>query len=273
MSDTTRVQRWREAKRQNGLQAVTVWLTTSEELRLKDAAVQERCSPSEVMQHAFAQYQARTPSSIGTVPDTSLLQVLIQDALAQWQPPSQSSIGNGTDILLIREMIREELAAMHVIESPVTDTDTDTVTVTVIGALGEGATVAETATLEGVTVTSNGIVADTHVSDTNMSDVEDTQRPARQEETIQVSDTEGTAGQTAVEPQRTRPATRGISQAQHAAIVAEYIRCDQPPYAKFAKHLFDTEFYRAIGNDGREAVVSTSALYRWIQQARKAGML
>ncbi len=129
-----RVQRWREAKRQNGLQAVTVWLPASEELRLKDVAVQERCSPSDVMQRAFAQYQARNPSSISTVPDTSLIQVLIQDALAQWQPPIQSSIGNVTDISLLREMIREELAAMHDIVSPmgnasvtVTDSVTDTV--------------------------------------------------------------------------------------------------------------------------------------------------
>src|SRR5712692_9165049 len=115
---STRVQRWRDAKRQNGLQAVTVWLTTSEELRLKDAAVQERCSPSDVMQRAFAQYQARNPSSISAVSDTELIQVLIQDALEQWQPPIQSSIGNDTDMSLLREMIRTELAAMHDIVSP-----------------------------------------------------------------------------------------------------------------------------------------------------------
>jgi hypothetical protein len=77
----------------------------------------------------------------------------------------------------------------------------------------------------------------------------------------------------AVPPQRTRPDHRGISAAHKDAIVAEYLRCGRPPYEKFAKHLYDTELYRAIGNDGREAVVSTSALYRWIQQARKAGML
>ena len=134
MSDTTRVQRWREAKRQNGLQAVTVWLTTSEELRLKDAAVQERCSPSDVMQRAFAQYQARNPSSISTVPDTSLIQVLIQDALAQWQPPTQSGISNGTDTSLLREMIREELAAMHDIVSPM---GTASVTVTDAVPIGD----------------------------------------------------------------------------------------------------------------------------------------
>ena len=134
MTDTTRVQRWREAKRQAGLQAVTVWMSTSEELRLKDAAVLERCSASEVMQRAFAQYQARTPSSISPVPDTSLIQVLIQDALAQWQPPSSQSISTVPDTALIREMIRSELAAMHDLVSPtghgavpVTDTVSDTI--------------------------------------------------------------------------------------------------------------------------------------------------
>src|SRR5712664_2714681 len=109
MAASNRVQRWREAKRQNGLQAVTVWLTTSEELRLNDVAVLERCSPSDVMQRAFAQYQARTPFNSSTVPDTSLIQVLIQDALAQWQPPGYQSISTVPDTALIREMIRTEL--------------------------------------------------------------------------------------------------------------------------------------------------------------------
>jgi hypothetical protein len=171
MSDTTRVQRWREAKRQNGLQAVTVWLTTSEELRLKDAAVQERCSPSDVMQRAFAQYQARTPSSIGTVPDTSLIQVLIQDALAQWQPPVQPSISNDTDTIQLRQLIREELAAMQGTQASVADT----VTVTVSETLGEGVIRDNitnysdipshgTAAIEPVTDTGNGNVTDTQTS-------------------------------------------------------------------------------------------------------------
>ena len=45
MAETNRVQRWREGKRQEGLKAVTVWLTTEEELRLKDLALQRQCSP------------------------------------------------------------------------------------------------------------------------------------------------------------------------------------------------------------------------------------
>jgi hypothetical protein len=46
MSETNRVQRWREGKRQQGLKAVTIWLTPEEELRLKDLALQGHCSPS-----------------------------------------------------------------------------------------------------------------------------------------------------------------------------------------------------------------------------------
>ena len=32
MPKTNRVQRWREGKRQHGLKAITIWLTTEEEL-------------------------------------------------------------------------------------------------------------------------------------------------------------------------------------------------------------------------------------------------
>jgi len=46
MSETDRVQRWREAKRQKGLKACTVWLTVDEELLLKDYAAKGRCAPS-----------------------------------------------------------------------------------------------------------------------------------------------------------------------------------------------------------------------------------
>jgi hypothetical protein len=48
MSETNRVQRWREGKRQHGLKAVTIWLTGEEELRMKDLALQWHCSPSAV---------------------------------------------------------------------------------------------------------------------------------------------------------------------------------------------------------------------------------
>jgi predicted transcriptional regulator len=61
MAETSRVQRWRDGKRQHGLEAVTVWLTQEEELRLKDLALQWHCSPSAVMQRALAQVATSNP--------------------------------------------------------------------------------------------------------------------------------------------------------------------------------------------------------------------
>jgi hypothetical protein len=61
MAEHNRVRQWREAKRERGLKAVTVWLTTAEEMRLKDLALRWRCSPSELIQQALAQ-QARSQS-------------------------------------------------------------------------------------------------------------------------------------------------------------------------------------------------------------------
>jgi hypothetical protein len=102
MSDTTRVQRWREAKRQEGLKAVTLWLTTEEELRLKDVALQWYCSPSALVQHA----------------------------LAQFSPQTAPGISPATDMSQIRELIRAEFLAMQGEKIAVTDTVTEVVTET-----------------------------------------------------------------------------------------------------------------------------------------------
>jgi hypothetical protein len=103
MTETNRVQRWREGKRQHGLKAVTIWLTAEEELRLKDLALQGHCSPSAVMQQALAQFTPRTLSSISTA----------------------------TDMSQIRELIRAELDARQAELGPVTATVTEAVTATV----------------------------------------------------------------------------------------------------------------------------------------------
>jgi hypothetical protein len=94
MGQQNRVKRWRDAKRQHGLKAVTIWLTTEEELRLKDLALQWHVSPSAVVQQALAQFKGDTP------------------------PPEY--ISSPTDTLLIRSLIREELAMMQVTQTPVT---------------------------------------------------------------------------------------------------------------------------------------------------------
>src|SRR5262249_7720187 len=83
MPTESRVKRWRDNKREQGLKHVSVWLTTEEELRLKDLALQWHCSPSQVVQRALAQ--------LSTTPT-----------------PEH---GNPTDMLRIQELIRAEVAA------------------------------------------------------------------------------------------------------------------------------------------------------------------
>jgi len=77
MTETSRVQRWREGKRQHGLKAVTIWLTAEEELRLKDLALQWHCSPSALVQHALAQFAPQTAPGISTATDLSQIRALI----------------------------------------------------------------------------------------------------------------------------------------------------------------------------------------------------
>ena len=100
MPETNRVQRWREGKRQHGLKAVTIWLTSEEELRLKDLALQWHCSPS----------------------------ALVQQALAQFAPQTTPGISTATDLSQIRELIRAEFLAMQGEKDTVTDTVAEVVT-------------------------------------------------------------------------------------------------------------------------------------------------
>jgi hypothetical protein len=100
MTETSRVQRWREGKRQHGLKAVTIWLTQEEELRLKDLALQGHCSPS----------------------------ALVQQALAQFSPQTAPGISTATDMSQIRELIRAEFLAMQTEKISVTETVTEVVT-------------------------------------------------------------------------------------------------------------------------------------------------
>jgi hypothetical protein len=113
-TDTNRVQRWREEKRKEGLKAVTVWLTTEEELRLKDVALQWHCSPSAVMQRALAQVTMSTPSYNGSPSDMLQMREVIQEELA----PLQAEI----------TAMQEALAAIQAEQVSVTDTVTESVT-------------------------------------------------------------------------------------------------------------------------------------------------
>jgi hypothetical protein len=90
-----RTQQWREAKRKAGLKAVTVWLTTEQEGRLKDLALTWHCSPSELMQHALAQFHPGCPPRLSD--DTDM---------------SQTSIGHDTDVSQIQAWLQAELPGM-----------------------------------------------------------------------------------------------------------------------------------------------------------------
>ena len=131
MAETSRVQRWREGKRQEGLKAVTVWLTTEEELRLKDLALQRHCSPSALMQQALAQFASHTPPGISTATDTSQIRELIRAELAQVQAEATSVTDAVTEAVaatLARDlpgMVRQlvEGLALEALDLPVTDTN------------------------------------------------------------------------------------------------------------------------------------------------------
>jgi hypothetical protein len=139
MPEPRRVQRWREDKRQQGLKAVTIWLTTEEELRLKDLALQWHCSPSAV----------------------------VQQALAQFSPQTTHGIGTATDIAQIRELIRAEFLAMHTEKTSVTDTVTEVVTETLARDLP--ALVRQL--VEGLALEALGLpVTDTHSDITETND-------------------------------------------------------------------------------------------------------
>jgi hypothetical protein len=133
MSETNRVQRWRETKRQQGLKAVTIWLTPDEELRLKDMALQWHCSPSVVMQQALAQFSPRTLSSISTTTDMSQIHELIRAEFLAMQAEKTTVTETVTEVVtetlerdlpaLVRQLV--EGLAMEALGLPVTETYSD----------------------------------------------------------------------------------------------------------------------------------------------------
>jgi hypothetical protein len=76
-----RVKRWRDVKRQRGMKSLTVWFSTEQEARLKDLAATWHCSPSDVLQQIFDQYQPVQTHGNGSVPDTDLIRQLVREAL------------------------------------------------------------------------------------------------------------------------------------------------------------------------------------------------
>ena len=141
MSEHNRVRQWRESKRQQGLRAITVWLTTEEEGRLKDLALTYHCSPSELVQQALAQFRPSTLQYISNITDRELIREVVREELTAMQA-TQALIPEDARTS-IETLTKESLAAhvtelrtgtpvqLHAVHEPLDVTDTATVTVTV----------------------------------------------------------------------------------------------------------------------------------------------
>jgi predicted transcriptional regulator len=143
MTDTNRVKRWRDAKRDRGLKAVTIWLTPEEELRLKDMALQWHCSPSVVMQQALAQVSAQAPPRINTETDMSQIRELIRAEFLAMQGEKATVTETVTEVVtetlardlpvLVRQLV--EGLALEALGLPVTDTYSDETDAEALGLL------------------------------------------------------------------------------------------------------------------------------------------
>jgi biotin operon repressor len=144
VSDTDRVQRWRQRQREEGLEPMTVWLSHGEKLRLGDLAHTWHCSPSELVRQALAQFQPEKPPVTETVADTARLRMLMQEALLETTAVTELVTDIVTATLardlppLVREMLQdltslrapgEDVPHPDVYITPVTVTDNN-ITVT-----------------------------------------------------------------------------------------------------------------------------------------------
>jgi predicted transcriptional regulator len=83
MSDTDRVQRWRQRMREQGKEPVTLWLSREVKLRLDDLAATSRSTTAEIVEQALAHFQPGGPPVTATVADTAQLRVLMEEAVLE----------------------------------------------------------------------------------------------------------------------------------------------------------------------------------------------
>ena len=86
MDTTTRVQRWRQRRRDEGKEAMTIWLSHDTKLRLEDLATVWRVTPSELIEQALAQFQPGSPPRFGNDTETTQLHEAVEAVLARVLP-------------------------------------------------------------------------------------------------------------------------------------------------------------------------------------------
>jgi len=127
MADTSRVQRWREGKRKEGLEAMTIWLSPEEKARVADLAHRWHRSPSEILREAIAQFNPLSPCDTDMATDTTQLRVLLQEELAT-SPVVTDTVTEVVTAMLARDlpaMVRQlvEGLALEALGLPITDTN------------------------------------------------------------------------------------------------------------------------------------------------------
>ena len=79
MDNTSRVAQWRQRMRDEGKEALTVWLSHDAKLRLEDLASVWHATTSEMVEQALAHFHPGNPPRIGNDTDTAQLQGLTED--------------------------------------------------------------------------------------------------------------------------------------------------------------------------------------------------
>src|SRR4029450_8616144 len=86
MDTTARVQRWRQRRRDEGKEAMTIWLSHDTKLRLEDLAAVWRVTPSELIEQALTQFQPGSPPRLGNDTETLQLQASVEAVLERILP-------------------------------------------------------------------------------------------------------------------------------------------------------------------------------------------
>ena len=96
MDNTSRVAQWRQKMKDEGKEAVTVWLSHDTKLRLDDLAATWRSTTSEMVEQALAQFHPGNPPNIGNATDTTQIHGVTEEQV-------------GAMLLEMRERILQEV--------------------------------------------------------------------------------------------------------------------------------------------------------------------
>lgn len=136
MSESERVQRWRQRQREEGKKPLTLWLTVQDTRVLEQMATRQHCTPADVVHHLLAassvtDTETDTPTVADTVTATAGVSDTVTATLRQELP------------MLVRAIVQElQLQSSRPVTATVTDTEispsshaenapaTDTVTAT-----------------------------------------------------------------------------------------------------------------------------------------------